>query len=144
MSKIAPERLSQANTSILNGAKILVAIVAYDFSQAPHLEEVLDGYLDLCAAGSQVDVVVYATIAWPVAYIDLLNTRFHCDGFTVSIHLKSPETRLHLVDFHRTLFYERLEDYSLFIYTEDDIRGKVSTHNDPFIRLFTNTCMFTL
>mmetsp|Transcript_30055 Transcript_30055/g.72144 ORF Transcript_30055/g.72144 Transcript_30055/m.72144 type:complete len:327 (-) Transcript_30055:18-998(-) len=58
----------------------------------------------------------------------MLNTRFHCAnespkaGFTISIHLKSPDTRLHLVDFHRELFYERLEDYSLFIYTEDDIR----------------------
>ena len=29
------------STSILAGARILVAIVAYDFSQAPHLEEVL-------------------------------------------------------------------------------------------------------
>jgi len=35
------------------------------------------------------------------------------------------------VDFHRTLFYERLDDYSLFIYTEDDIRvspGTVATY----------------
>lgn len=102
----------------------MVAIVAYDFSQAPHLEEVLDGYLDFCAAGSKVDVVIYATIAWPVAYLDLLNTRFVCDNFSITIYLKSPDTRLHLVDFHRELFYERLEEYSLFIYTEDDIRGK--------------------
>ncbi|KAL3936834.1 MAG: hypothetical protein SGBAC_007932 [Bacillariaceae sp.] len=123
-----PTTSATQEASILDGARILVAIVAYDFSQAPHLEEVLDGYLDLCAAGSWVDVVIYATIAWPVAYIDMLNTRFHCAntspkaGFTISIHLKSPDTRLHLVDFHRELFYERLEDYTLFIYTEDDIR----------------------
>lgn len=120
---------SAQEASILDGTPILVAIVAYDFSQAPHLEEVLDGYFDLCAAGSWVDVVIYATVAWPVAYIDMLNTRFHCAnespnaGFTINIQLKSPDTRLHLVDFHRELFYARLEDYSLFIYTEDDIRG---------------------
>eukprot|EP00980_Cylindrotheca_fusiformis_P018017 scaffold5756_cov99-Cylindrotheca_fusiformis.AAC.1 len=114
--------------SILNGVKILVAVVAYDFSQLPHLEEVLDGYFDLCAAGSWVDVIVFSTIAWPVSLIDILNTRFHCDNpspnarFSITVHLKSPHTRLHLVDFHRDLFYENLENYQLFIYTEDDIR----------------------
>jgi hypothetical protein len=129
-----PHRAAEINSnstgsSILDGVKILVAVAAYDFSQVPHLEEALDGYFDLCAAGSLVDVVVFSTVAWPVSYIDILNTRFHCEnpspnaGFSITIHLKSPKTRPHLVDSHRELFYEKLEDYSLFIYTEDDIRG---------------------
>lgn len=114
--------------SLLDGVRILVAVVSYDFSQKPHLEEVLDAYADLCAAGSKVDVVVYSTVPWPVAYIDLLNSRFMClntsprAGFSVSVHLKSPSLRLHLVDSHRELFYDRLTEYDLFIYTEDDIR----------------------
>lgn len=119
---------SSSSPSPLSGIKVLVAVVAYDFSQVPHLEEVLDGYMDLCAAGSLVDVVVYATVAWPVSFIDILNTRFHSSRFSITVRLLSPRTRLHLVDFHRELFYEKLEDYSLFIYTEDDIRGKNSVH----------------
>jgi hypothetical protein len=113
---------------VLDGVKILVAVVAFDFSQIPHLEEVLDAYFDLCAAGSNVDVVIYSTVPWPVTFIDLLNTRFVCTnpspraGFSITIHLKSPNLRLHLVDPHRELFYERLDAYDLFIYTEDDIR----------------------
>lgn len=73
-------------------------------------------------------VVVFTTIAWPVTLIDLFNTRFVCSnpspkaGFSLTIHLKSPSTKLHLVDFHRELFYHHLDEYDLFIYTEDDIR----------------------
>jgi len=40
----------------------------------------------------------------------------------ISIIIKSPGVRLNLVDFHRELFYDKIEDYDLFIYTEDDIR----------------------
>jgi hypothetical protein len=119
--------------SELDGVKILVAIAAYDFSQIPHLEEVLDGYFDLCAAGSLVKVVVYCTVPWPVTLIDLLNTRFVCtnpsprSGFSITIHLLSPVVRLHLVDYHRPLFYENLEQYDVFIYSEDDIRVSPKT-----------------
>ena len=133
-SRIKNENLPPSTPSSLNGLKVLVAVVAFDFSQVPHLEELLDSYYDLSAGGSVVDVVVYSTVPWPVRYIDMLNTRFpnNAEGtFTITIHLKSPSTRLHLVDFHRTLFYERLDDYDLFIYTEDDIRvgpGTVATY----------------
>ncbi len=114
--------------SVLDGVKILVAIAAFDFSQLPHLEEVLDGYLDLCFAGAQVNVVIHATVPYPVTLIDLLNSRLTCtnpsprSGFTVTIVLKSKNLRLHLVDEHRPLFYGKIDDYDLFIYTEDDIR----------------------
>jgi hypothetical protein len=119
--------------SELDGLNVIVAIVAFDFSQLPHLEEVLDGYFDLCAAGSNVDVVVYSTVPWPVTLIDLLNTRFQCtnpsprSGFTVTIHLKEPSVRLHLVDAHRELFYQNIDKYDLFIFSEDDIRVSVKT-----------------
>lgn len=119
--------------SVLDGIKILVAIAAFDFSQLPHLEEVLDAYLDLCFAGAKVDVVIHATVPYPVTLIDLLNSRLTCTnpspraGFTVSIVLKSKNLRLHLVDEHRPLFYEKIDEYDLFIYTEDDIRITPST-----------------
>jgi hypothetical protein len=116
----------QQPASILNGVRIFIAIAAFDFSQLPHFEEVLDGYSDLCASGALVDVIVHATVPYPVTLIDLLNTRLTCVNpagrFTVTLSLYSPGVRLHLVDIHRPLFYEKLEEYDLFIYTEDDIR----------------------
>lgn len=115
-----------ASSSPLKGIRILIAIAAYDFSQLPHLEEVIDTYQDLCVTGaSVVDIVIHATIPYPVTLIDLLNTRLvpSCEKLlSISIVVKSPSMKLHLVDCHRTLFYEKIDEYDLFIYTEDDIR----------------------
>ena len=41
---------------------MLVTIASFDFMQLAHLEEVLDGFQDLCYAGSMVDIVVYTTV----------------------------------------------------------------------------------
>jgi hypothetical protein len=126
---------------LLHNTRILVVIVAFDFSQIPHLEEVLDGYHDIAVAGATVDVIVHATVPYPVTLLDLWNTRFPClyrqctsgdeDGntgnFTITIVLKPKSLRLHLVDEHRTVFYEKIDDYDLFIYTEDDIRVTPTT-----------------
>ena len=119
--------------SVLDGLRILVAIAAYDFSQLPHLEEVLDSYNTLCAAGAYVDVFVHSTVAYPVTLIDLLNSRLVCTnpspraGFSVTIVLKSRKLKLHLVDQHRKLFYDKIDEYDLFIFTEDDIRVTPTT-----------------
>lgn len=117
---------SSSPPSMLVGTKILIAIAAFDFSQLPHLEEVLDAYSDLCATGALVDVIVHATMPYPITLIDMLNSRLGCVNpagrFQVTISLVSPSVRLHLVDIHRGLFYENIDNYDLFIYTEDDIR----------------------
>jgi hypothetical protein len=109
--------------TVLQGQRILVAIASYDFIQIPHLEEVLDGFHDISLAGPEiVDVVIHTTVPYPVPLIDMFNTRFNSPRFTITVLVKPKSLRLHLVDCHRTLFYERLLDYDLFIYTEDDIR----------------------
>jgi hypothetical protein len=120
-----------AVNTILRGQRILVAIAAYDFSQLPHLEEVITAYHDVCIAGASVDVVIHATVAYPVTLIDLWNSRFVCPDMNISIVLVNKSLRLHLADVHRTLFYEKINEYDLFIYTEDDIRvtpGTVATY----------------
>lgn len=54
----------------------------------------------------------------------MLNDRMRCNdqsltsGMTLTLILKPASVRLHLVDFHRTLFYDRLDSYDLFVYTE--------------------------
>lgn len=124
---------SSASSSILEGLRILVTIASFDFMQLPHLEEVLDGFRDLCYAGSNVDIVIYTTVVYPVAFIDMFNDRLRCNnpspnaGLTTTMMLKPNHVRLHLVDFHRQLFYDRIDQYDVFIYTEDDIRISPTT-----------------
>ena len=55
-------------SSILSGLRILVAIASFDFMQLAHLEEVLDGFQDVCYAGSKVDIVIYTTVVVSVYY----------------------------------------------------------------------------
>jgi len=140
---------------VLRNLRVLVAIASYDFAQLPHLEEVLDSYHDLCIAAAAssssggrdddnninnaavVDIVIHATVPYPVTLLDLWNTRFaSCGGgeygvggsrFSVSVVLKPRSLRLHLVDCHRSLFYDRIDRYDLFVYTEDDIRTTPTT-----------------
>lgn len=72
-----------------------------------------------------MDIVIHATVPYPVTLIDLLNSRLlpSChDIFTITIILVPSSLKLHLVDCHRPLFYEKIDEYDLFIYTEDDIR----------------------
>mgnify|MGYP005853669785 CR=1 FL=1 len=113
---------------VLQGVKILVVIVAFDFSQIPHLEEVIDGYHDVCSAGAEkVDLIIHTTVPYPVTLIDLWNTRFNCENFSLTIVIKPKVLRLHLVDCHRETFYSKIDEYDLFIYTEDDIRVRSTT-----------------
>ena len=37
---------------------------------------------------------------------------------SITIAVQSPAVRLNLVDRHRDLFYEKIDDYDLFIYSE--------------------------
>lgn len=61
---------------------------------------------------------------YPVALIDMLNDRMRCNnpspkaGLTMTLILKPSRVRLHLVDFHRELFYDRIDQYDVFVYTE--------------------------
>lgn len=61
---------------------------------------------------------------YPVALIDMFNDRMRCNnpspnaGLTMTLMLKPSKVRLHLVDFHRELFYQRIDQYDLFVYTE--------------------------
>ena len=152
---------NNGNSSPLDGIRILVAITAFDFSQIPHLEEVIDSYQDLCVTSvSKIDIVIYTTHAYPVTLIDLWNNRINpsCKRgrrrqqrkqqhdaaaadtatdvdvdvdvdsdiesssiFSMTIIVKPYSMRLFLVDCHRYLFYDKIDDYDLFIYTEDDM-----------------------
>lgn len=58
----ATAQYNVVHSTLLSGLRILVTIVSFDFMQLAHLEEVLDGFQDLCYAGSKVDIVIYTTV----------------------------------------------------------------------------------
>ena len=60
--------LPRSSSSILDGLRVLVTIASFDFMQLSHLEEVLDGFQDLCYAGAYVDIVVYTTVLVSAAF----------------------------------------------------------------------------
>jgi hypothetical protein len=123
----SPTSTTSSTTTTLDGIRILVAITSFDFSQIPHLEEVIDSYQDLCVTSvSKIDIVIYTTHAYPVPLIDLWNNRINTscrskNVFSMTIIVKPYSMRLFLVDCHRYLFYEKIDEYDLFIYTEDDM-----------------------
>lgn len=81
---------SSSSTSILDGLRVLVTIASYDFMQLSHLEEVLDGFQDLCYAGSKVDIVVHTTVLVSVfQYMHYVRSFFFvlyhcCNGISLS------------------------------------------------------------
>ena len=69
-------------------------------------------------------VFIFGQSKYPVALIDMFNNRMRCNnpspkaGLTMTLMLKPSHVKLHLVDFHRQLFYDRIEQYDVFVYTE--------------------------
>ena len=125
---VDPPSSSSFSSSLLQDLNILVAIASFDFDQVPHLEETLDGYHELCVAGATTHVYIHTTVVYPVAWLDLWKTRWNCAaGFQLTFVVVNKGVRLHLVDLHRELFYDQLDKYDLFIYTEDDMRVTPTT-----------------
>lgn len=115
------------STTMLANQRVLVAIASFNFDQLNSLEESLEGFRDLAETGCIVEVVIHTTEPYSVSLIDLLNTRMYyglddAGSFRIKIVLICPDVRLHLVDYHRALFYDHLEKFDLFIYLEDDMR----------------------
>lgn len=103
--------------------RVLMAIVSYDMTQAHYLEQLLEQVLDMCASTIEtVDVVLYTSVVWPTSYVQnwqRLLLGQSCGN--LEIIWKSPDWGHLFVNFHRQLFYDRLHDYDLFVYTEDDL-----------------------
>jgi len=125
--EVVPPQMVVTGNKGFQGLRVLVAIASFDFAQFPLLEEVLDSYQDVCVAGANIDLYIHTVLPYTVGLIDLLNARLSCEGMTITIAVQSPAVRLHLVDRHRDLFYEKIDDYDLFIYSEDDIKVSPTT-----------------
>ncbi len=134
----------------LRGKKILVEITTVGQFQYSYFEHVLDNFRDLCETGAKVslhitssncdphpkegepDCPLYERSAentlennYPVEKIDQLNERLRCrdpDGeLDVNVHLISPDWGKQVVDNHRRIFYDRINDgFDVFVHSEED------------------------
>lgn len=107
------------------GKKILVAIPSYGQKQFLFLQDMIDSFRDLCETGAQVTMIIYTTEPYSVEQLHLLNSRtnkcYHPNGnLHIHVKIKPPSLKLHFVDLHRKDFYDSIDQYDLFIYSEDD------------------------
>jgi len=122
-------------TSSMTIPRIMVAVLAYNLDQFQYFDLIYDSFRDICISGFSIDVYIYTTIDWPLEIMKSLESRMgpchhhqqqHSSSsssgpyFNVSIIIKDPSVKTDLARFHKTLFYENIYNYDLFIYTEED------------------------
>jgi len=100
--------------------KILVAISSYGASQDQYLLQLVKEYRSMSL---DLDIVVLSNVHKEVA-----------PGIEVIVGLPDEKDPWSLVYAHKSLFAERLEDYDVFIHSENDILIKQS-HIEAFLRL---------
>jgi 2-polyprenyl-3-methyl-5-hydroxy-6-metoxy-1,4-benzoquinol methylase len=100
--------------------KILVAISSYGTSQDPYLLQLVKEYRSM---SFDLDIVVLSNIHKEVA-----------PGIEVIVGLPDEKDPWSLVYAHKPVFAKRLEDYDLFIHTENDILITES-HINAFLKL---------
>ncbi|KAL7502708.1 hypothetical protein ACHAXN_000702 [Cyclotella atomus] len=124
MPPLSSKSSSQDEIKNTNTLRLLIAVTAYDLNQFPHFNRMYDSFRDMCESGYTVDLYIYTTVDWPRDTLDSLESRIHCRHplaqFSVSMVLKDPDVKLNLARYHKTLFHDNVDNYDLFIYSEDD------------------------
>ena len=136
----------------LRKKKILVEVTTVGQFQYSLMEDLLDEVRDLCEAGATVSLHITTANCDPnpkpgdpecplyershdsstqennysVEKIDQLNERLRCrdtDGsLDASVHLVSPDWGKQVVDHHRRIFYDHIDEgFDLFVHTEEDV-----------------------
>jgi DNA-dependent RNA polymerase auxiliary subunit epsilon len=102
----------------------MIAVVAYNLDQFRCFDRMYESFRDICESGFTVDLFIYTVIDWPQDILESLESRIGCRHplaqFNVSMVLKDQDVGHDLVRYHKALFYDNVDNYDLFIYTEDD------------------------
>lgn len=134
----------------LRAKKILIEVTTVGQFQYAYFEHVLDNFRDLCEAGAKVSLHIITSNCDPnpkktdpecplyersaqktlennysVEKISQLNERLRCrdpDGsLDVSVRLISPDRGKQVVDHHRHVFYEQIDNgFDVFVHSEED------------------------
>lgn len=127
--KHSPNRSLSENESTIKqmeiaGKKVLVAIPSYGDKQFLYLQDMIDSLHDLCETGAKVTLYLYAIEPYSIEILSMFNARTNCyhptGSLNIEVKLKPASLKLHFVDDHRKDFYDHIDDYDLFIFTEDD------------------------
>lgn len=106
------------------GKRIFVAIPSYGDKQILYLQDMIDSFHDLCETGAQVTIFLYTIEPYSIEKLSLLNARTKCyhptGSLNIEVKINAPSLKLHFVDIHRRDFYKYIDDYDLFIFSEDD------------------------
>lgn len=109
----------------LEGKRILVASATYGSDNSLHLQEILNSLRDTCESGAYIHLLLYVTYPWAPHIVNLFNDRLTCRNprgkIDTKIIVQSPQLKEHFVDAHRKYFYDNIDDFDLFVYTEDDM-----------------------
>mmetsp|Transcript_23042 Transcript_23042/g.32465 ORF Transcript_23042/g.32465 Transcript_23042/m.32465 type:complete len:543 (+) Transcript_23042:96-1724(+) len=130
----------------LRNKKILIEITTVGMRQFALLEMVFDSIRDMCECGAHISLHITTANCdptlvnsrctltpdeekmpknYPPDIVNQLNERFNCrdpDGRIDSyVHIKSVQWGKRMVDFHRKIFYDNIDNgYDIFIHTEED------------------------
>eukprot|EP00638_Chattonella_subsalsa_P000119 CAMPEP_0117738780 /NCGR_PEP_ID=MMETSP0947-20121206/3343_1 /TAXON_ID=44440 /ORGANISM="Chattonella subsalsa, Strain CCMP2191" /LENGTH=373 /DNA_ID=CAMNT_0005554555 /DNA_START=170 /DNA_END=1288 /DNA_ORIENTATION=+ len=115
----------------LLGLRILYVICMYDLGKLREVERMMESVMDMCVAGSRLTVVIQTTESADDIRFALLQKKLQCSGsrgsisFEIDVYPK--KLKLDLTKKHRQLMYDRLDNFDLFIYSEDDMDIRPST-----------------
>ena len=119
---------NNVHMNTLNGKKVLIATTSYGTGQFLHLQDLVGSYRDLCECGAEVALVLYVTLPFSPETLNLLNSRTRCrhpnGNFDIKVIVQGAQLKEHFVDAHRKYFYDHLDEYDLFMYTEDDMNAR--------------------
>ena len=109
--------------------RLLYAIMAYDRKQHIHLLTMLHSAVSMCEGGLRVTILLYTADSNPYTPKELAELRALCDSCTGriggSLTLENIEVDAQLkfdaTMQHRKEFLRRIEEYDLFVYSEDDV-----------------------
>jgi len=129
----------------LRGKKVFFGITTVGLGSFWYLEHMIDSVRDLCEAGANVSFHITSSNCNPnilecaiknqlgnetlqdnfsVDTISQLNERLRCrnpeGNLDLTIHLISPDWGKEICNNHRILFYEHIDEFDVFIHTEDD------------------------
>lgn len=133
---------SYKNMPTLYNKRILFEVTTVGMSQWPLLQEVLNGVRDMCEAGAKVALHITTSDCdsgednrckeeeqqeeqtaknYPPLILSQINEQLSCsNGLNATIHYYSPTWGKYITNFHRILFYRHLQEFDLFVHTEED------------------------
>ena len=123
------DHVQSPNIPLLLNLNVLVAIPSFNISHFLFVQDIFGSLRDLCECGANVSVVLYLNYFNPDVEKSLqsrTNCRHPNGNLQVNLVPHPAELKLHFVDEHIPYFYDHLNDFDLFIYTEDDMHVKPS------------------